>query len=103
MNELQINPKVHKLIHTFLKDFEESAVNRKKSSIKGTEKGRATIANIFSIKGKKGTNELIYIPGIVVNSGKISKEHKLYIFRNGSPINTGLFAKNIKSFKKEVQ
>ena len=23
MNELQINPKVHKLIHTFLKDFEQ--------------------------------------------------------------------------------
>lgn len=47
-------PKVHRLIHLFLKDFEDSAINKKKEHIKGIEKGRALIAEVFPIKGKKG-------------------------------------------------
>jgi translation initiation factor IF-2 len=93
--------KVHRLIHNFLKDFEESAIARKKGAmIKGTEKGRCLVADIFKIKGKKGTEEVVFVPGVRVTSGKISKTHKLHVFRNGSPITAELFAKSIKSFKK---
>lgn len=43
--ETKIVTKVHRLIHNFLKDFEESAIARKKSAmIKGTEKGRCLVA-----------------------------------------------------------
>ncbi len=39
--ELKMVPKIHRLIHNFLKDFEETAIARKKGAmIKGTEKGR---------------------------------------------------------------
>jgi translation initiation factor IF-2 len=100
MISYKIVPKIHRLIHTFLKDFEESAINRKKTSIKGTEKGRGIIADIFPIKGKKGTTEVMYVPGIRVDAGKMSKDNKFYIFRNGTPITNALYAKSIKSFKK---
>ena len=55
---------------------------------------------MFKIKGKKGTDEVIMVPGVRVTSGKISKTNKLHIFRNGSPITAELFAKSIKCFKK---
>lgn len=80
-------PKVHRLIHNFLKDFEESAIARKKGAmIKGAEKGRGVVAVVFKIKGKKPSDEPILIPGIRVSNGKIAKTHKLYVFRNGTPI-----------------
>lgn len=54
--EFKISTKVHRLIHNFLKDFEESAIARKKGAIvKGIEKGRGVVADLFKIKGKKGT------------------------------------------------
>ena len=56
LKQFDMTPKVHRLIHTFLKDFESTAVNRKKMSIKGVEKGRGKVADVFPIKGKKGTS-----------------------------------------------
>ena len=37
-----------------------------------------------------------------MESGKVSKTHRLYVFRNGSPATEGQFAKSIKIFKKEA-
>ena len=80
-------PKVHRLIHNFLKDFEESAIARKKGAmIKGVEKGRGVVADVFKIKGKKAGDEAVLIPGIRVSGGKMAKTLKMYIFRNGTPI-----------------
>ena len=74
MNKHKVIPKVHRLIHSFLKDFEESSVQRKKDSIKGVEKGRGIVADVYPIKGtKKGGPEVIYIPGIRMEAGKIHK------------------------------
>lgn len=42
------------------------------------------------------------VPGVRVTSGKLSKTNKMHIFRNESPITAELFAKSIKSFKKEM-
>ena len=95
-------PKIHRLIHTFLKDFQETAVNKKKLAIKGVEKGRGKVADVFTIKGKKGSTEVKYVPGLRVEVGKISRLHKLYVFRNGTPVTEGSFAKSIKVFKKEM-
>lgn len=96
-------PKVHRLIHNFLKDFEESAIARKKGAmIKGVEKGRGVVADVFKIKGKKPSDEPILIPGVRVSNGKIAKTHKMYVFRNGTPITEELFPKSIKIFKKET-
>lgn len=102
ISSYQIVPKIHKLIHTFLKDFEQSAINKKKVFIKGVEKGRGIIADVFPIKGKKGGPEIVYVPGVKIEAGKIGKTHKLYVFRNGSPASDGVFARNIKVFKKEM-
>jgi translation initiation factor IF-2 len=97
----KIVPKVHRLIHNFLKDFEESAIARKKGGlIKGTEKGKGLVAEVYQIKSKKGSEEPIFIPGVRLTSGKISKTNKLYIFRNGTPVTGEMFAKSIKVFKK---
>lgn len=85
-----------------MKDFEETAVNKKKLAIKGVEKGRGKVADVFTIKAKKGGTETKYVPGIRVETGKISRLHKLYVFRNGSPATDGSFAKSIKVFKKEM-
>lgn len=94
---------MHRLIHNYLKDFEESAIARKKGAmVKGTEKGRCVVADVFKIKGKKGTEEVILVPGVRVISGKMMKTNKMHIFRNGTPITGELFAKSIKAFKKEV-
>lgn len=93
-------PKVHRLIHTFLRDFEESAVNKKKVGIKGVEKGRGVVAEVYPIKGKKGTTQMVYVPGVRMNTGKISKTCRVFVFRNGSPVTEGCFAKSIKVFKK---
>lgn len=100
--EFGVVPKVHKLIHCYLKDFEEAAINRKKFTIKGTEKGRGVIAQVYKIKAKKVGEESVSVPGVRMMSGKLSKSNKIYIFRNGSPISDSLFAKSIKVFKKEV-
>jgi translation initiation factor IF-2 len=70
--------------------------------IKGTEKGRCLIAEVYKIKGKKGTDEVILVPGVRVTSGKMAKTHKMHVFRNDTPITGELFAKSIKSFKKEM-
>ena len=40
--------------------------------------------------------------GVKVLEGKINKNHKLFIFRNGVPVSEASVAKNIKTFKKEV-
>jgi translation initiation factor IF-2 len=37
-----------------------------------------------------------------VTSGKMAKANKMHIFRNGTPITGEIFAKSIKSFKKEM-
>lgn len=96
-------PKVHRLIHNFLKDFEESAIARKKGAmIKGVEKGRGIVADVFKIKGKKPGDEPVSIPGLRVSSGKMAKTHKMYVFRNGTPVTEELFPKSIKVFKKEA-
>lgn len=84
-----------------MRDFEDSAISKKKKNIKGVEKGRAVIAEVFQIRSKKDS-EAVYVPGVRVESGKISKTHRLYVFRNGSPATEGEFAKNIKVFKKEM-
>ena len=42
------------------------------------------------------------MPGVRVTSGKLAKTHKMHVFRNDSPITAELFAKSIKSFKKEM-
>ena len=42
------------------------------------------------------------VPGVRVQAGKISKSHRLYIFRNGTPATQGYFPKAIKVFKKEM-
>lgn len=99
---MERKPKVHRLIHTFLKDFEESAVQAKKVFIKGVEKGRAVVADVFTVKGKKGSADTIRVPGLRVESGKLGISHKLYVFRNGSPATEGSYAKSIKVFKKEM-
>ena len=39
---------------------------------------------IYTIK--KGKKETITVAGIKVNSGKLEKRNKFYIFRNGIPI-----------------
>lgn len=83
-----------------MKDFEDSAINAKKIAIKGVEKGRAIVADVFPIKGKKGSSEVVYVPGLRVEAGKLGKNHKLYVFRNGTPATEGSFAKSIKVFKK---
>lgn len=101
-NQLEVPLKCHKLIHTFLKDFEESAFNRKKSSIKGVEKGRGVIAEIYTLKSKKSSEVPIIVPGVRVLTGKINKSSKMYIFRNGTPISDALVAKSIKNFKKQM-
>jgi translation initiation factor IF-2 len=93
--------RVHRLIHTFLKDFEETAINKKRLFIKGTERGRGVVANVYSIKAKKGDSEAM-IPGIRVEAGKLGKAHRMYVFRNGSPATEGVFARSIKIFKKEM-
>lgn len=66
LNQFEKKPRVHRLIHTFLKDFEDSAVNAKKIAIKGVEKGRAIVADVFPIKSKKGSTEVVYVPGLRV-------------------------------------
>ena len=83
-----------------MKDFEETALNKKKLSIKGTEKGRAKVADIFEIKDKKGNSEAKKVPGVRVETGKLSKSHKFYVYRNGSVATDGFFPKSIKVFKK---
>ena len=57
---------------------------------------------MFKIKGKKA-GEDISVPGVRVHSGRISKTHRLYLFKNNTPLTDALFVKTIKSFKKEVQ
>ena len=42
------------------------------------------------------------VPGIKVISGKISNQHKCYIFRNGIPISKAFSVSFLKSFKKEM-
>ena len=42
------------------------------------------------------------MPGIRVTSGKISKSHKIYLFKNNTPVSEAIFIKFIKIFKKEV-
>jgi len=60
------------------------------------------IAEIYKIKGKKGAEDTINIPGVRVLAGKISKSSKVYLFRNGSPVSDLIYIKSIKSFKKEM-
>ena len=66
------------------------------------EKGRAKVAGLFEIKGKKGTGEAKFVPGVRVEAGKLNKSHKFYIFRNGSVATEGYFPHSIKVFKKEM-
>jgi translation initiation factor IF-2 len=102
LSQCSRKPKIHRLIHLFLKDFEDSAINKKKIAIKGVEKGRGVVADVFPIKAKKAGADSIFVPGVRVESGKIGKTHRLYVFRNGSPVSEGEFAKNLKVFKKEM-
>lgn len=37
-----------------------------------------------------------------MTSGKISKTHKAYIFRNGIPVSASLTVSMLKSFKKDM-
>ena len=57
---------------------------------------------MFAVKGKKGEADKMYVPGVRIESGKISQSYRIYAFRNGSPATEGVFAKNIKVFKKET-
>lgn len=43
---------------------------------------------------------MVYVPGVRMNTGKISKTCRVFVFRNGSPVTEGCFAKSIKVFKK---
>ena len=42
------------------------------------------------------------IPGIKVVSGKISRQYKCYVFRNGVPITPAFSINFLKSFKKDM-
>lgn len=67
LRDCGLSPRVHRLIHTFLKDFEETGINRQRVTIKGVEKGRGLVADIFPIKGKKGSAvETVFVPGVRV-------------------------------------
>lgn len=94
-------PRTHKLIHNLLKDIKETSFNKKISSIKGVERGRCDVAELFTIKGKR-KEAGITVPGIKVTSGKITKKCKAYIFRGGIPISSPLDINFLKSFKKEM-
>ena len=85
-----------------MRDFEESAVHKKKTYIKGVEKGRGVVVDVFAVKGKKGEADKVLVPGIRVESGKICKNYRIYVFRNGRPATEGVYAKSIKVFKKEM-
>jgi hypothetical protein len=94
-------PRTHKLIHNLLKDIKEASFNKKISNLKGVERGRCEVADLFTIKGKK-KEAGITVPGIKVTSGKITKKCKAYIFRGGIPISCPLDISFMKSFKKEM-
>lgn len=96
-------PHSHNLIHNFLKDVEESAYNMKRTSIKGTEKGRCEVLDVYQLKPDKRGNVMI-VPGVVVTSGKmISAAHEFYIFRNNLPISEPFKVRTLKVFKKDVE
>lgn len=92
-------PRTHTLIHNLLKDIKSTSFNKKINSIKGIERARCEIAEIYTLKIKKSESR---IPGIKVTAGKISRNHKCYIFRNNIPISQPFSITFIKTFKKDV-
>lgn len=92
-------PRTHKLIHSLLKDIKDASMSKKLSSIKGVERARCEVAELFTIKLKKKESS---IPGIKVTAGKVLKKCKAYIFREGVPVSAGMDISFIKSFKKEM-
>ena len=47
-------PRTHKLIHNLLADLKETSFKKKIGSIRGNERGRCEIAEIYKLKIKKG-------------------------------------------------
>ena len=54
---------------------------------------------MYKLKVKKGE---ALVPGVKVNSGKVGRQYKCYIFRNGIPISKAFSINFIKSFKKDM-
>ena len=80
-----------------LKDLKDVAYEKKLATIKGNEKARCEVAELFVLKSKKAT-----VPGIKVTMGKITRTTKVYVFRNEIPISSPLDISFLKSFKKEM-
>lgn len=80
-----------------LKDLKDASFQKKLNTIKGVERAKCEIIELFTIKQKK---KEIIVPGIKVTSGKILKKCKVYLMRRGVPITSGLDISFIKTFKK---
>jgi translation initiation factor IF-2 len=72
----------------------------KSGEIKGSERGRCSVLNIFTVTIKK---KEVVVPGVKVIKGRITTKCKAYIMKSGVPCSEPMDINFIKSYKKEVQ